>query len=140
MIVGLVFFVLEAQFISPGAQNASGIVSLVLGSLILIDSPVPEMRIHWLTALSVAVPLGLITVFLLRLALESQRAKVVTGAAALLDEVGTVQTDLTPEGQVFVQGEIWKAVSSIPVLRGVRVRVRAVEGLKLRVEPVEQKP
>jgi membrane-bound serine protease (ClpP class) len=98
------------------------------------------MRIHLLTALSVAVPFGLITVFLLRLAIKSQRAKVATGAAALLDEIGTVQTELAPEGQIFVAGEIWKAVSATPVPRGGRVRVRAVQGLKLRVEPVETKP
>lgn len=134
-----VFFILEAKFISHGVLTAGGIISLVLGSLILVNSPVPEMRVHWLTAFSVAIPFGLITVFLLRLAIQSQRAKVVTGAAGLLDEIGTVQTDLSPEGQVFVQGEIWKAVSATPVPRGGHVRVRAVEGLKLRVEPVEYK-
>jgi membrane-bound serine protease (ClpP class) len=140
IICAFVFFILEAKFISHGVLTAGGIVSLVLGSLILVNSPVPEMRVNLLTALSVAIPFGLITVFLLRLAIQSQRAKVVTGAAGLLDEVGTVQSDLAPEGQVFVQGEIWKAVSATPVLRGGHVKVRAVEGLKLRVEPVEYKP
>jgi len=140
IVCAFIFFVLEAKFISHGVLTAGGIVSLVLGSLILVNSPVPEMRVNLLTALSVAIPFGLITVFLLRLAIQSQRAKVVTGAAGLLDEIGTAQSDLAPEGQVFVQGEIWKAVSATPVLRGGHVKVRAVEGLKLRVEPVEYKP
>lgn len=140
IVCAFVFFILEANFTSHGILTAGGIISLVLGSMILVNSPVPEMRVHWATALSVAIPFGLISVFLLRLAIQSQRAKVVTGSAGLLDEIGTVQTDLAPEGQVFVQGEIWKAVSATPVMRGGQVRVRAVEGLKLRVEPVESKP
>ena len=103
--------------------------------MILVDTPIPEMRIKLITALSVALPLGLITVFLLRLAFKAWKSKVATGEAGLLDDVGTAQTDLAPEGKIFIQGEIWKAVSSAPVTRGTRVRVQAIEGLLLRVEP-----
>ena len=108
---------------------------MILGAVILIDTPIPEMRVRLVTALSVALPLGLITVFLVRLAIQAWKNKVVTGEAGLLNEVGTAQTDLSPEGKIFVHGEIWNAISSAPVPRGGRVRVHAVHGLLLRVEP-----
>ena len=135
IILAFAFFLLEAKLMSHGVLAAGGILSMILGALILVDSPIPELRIKLVTALSVALPLGLITVFLLRLAFKAWRSKVVTGDAGLLDDVGTARTDLTPEGKIFIQGEIWSAVCSSPVLRGGRVRVRAIEGLLLRVEP-----
>ncbi len=138
IVLAFAFFILEAKLMSHGILAAGGILSMILGALILINAPVPEMRVRLATALAVSIPLGVITVFLLRLALKAWRAKVVTGAAGLLDEVGTAQTDLSPEGKIFVHGEIWNAVSSVPVSRGKQVRVYAIEGLKLRVKPVEQ--
>ncbi len=135
IILAFAFFLLEAKLMSHGVLAAGGILSMILGALILVDTPIPEMRIKLVTALSVALPLGLITVFLLRLAFKAWKSKVVTGDVGLLDDVGTAQTDLAPEGKIFIQGEIWKAVSSSPLPRGTRVRVRAIEGLLLRVEP-----
>lgn len=140
IILAFVFFVLEAKFMSHGVLAAGGVLSMILGAHILIDSPIPEMRVKLVTALSVALPLGLITVFLLRLAFKAWKSKVMTGEAGLLDEVGTAQTDLAPEGKVFIHGEIWNAVSSAPVARGARVRVRAVDGLLLKVEPDGRAP
>jgi membrane-bound serine protease (ClpP class) len=135
IILAFVFFILEAKFMSHGVLAAGGVLSMILGARILIESPVPEMKVRWITALSVAIPLGLITVFLLRLALKAWKSKVVTGEAGLLNALGTAQTDLAPEGTIFVHGEIWNAVSSAPVARGARVRVRAVDGLVLMVDP-----
>jgi len=133
--------VLEAKVMSHGILAVGGIVALVLGAVILVDSPIPEMRVRLSTALAIAIPLGAITVFLLRLALAARSAKVVTGAAGLLGDVGEAHADFEQSGtgfagQIFVQGEIWRAASTVPVARGVRVRVQAVEGLRLRVEPV----
>ncbi len=135
IVLAFVFFILEAKFMSHGVLAAGGVLSMILGARILIESPVPEMKVRWITALSVAIPLGLITVFLLRLALKAWKSKVVTGEAGLLNALGTAQTDLAPEGKIFVHGEIWNAVSSTPVARGARVRVRAVDGLVLMVDP-----
>jgi membrane-bound serine protease (ClpP class) len=139
ILLAFVLFALEVKFVSHGILAGGGIVSLILGALILVNSPVPEMRVRLMTALSVAIPLGVITVFLLQLALRAQQAKVVTGAAGLIDEVGTAQSDLEPgtPGQVFVAGEIWQAVSAAPAAKGAAVRVRAVQGLRLKVEPVD---
>lgn len=135
IILAFVFFALEAKFMSHGVLAAGGILSMVIGAIILVDTPIPEMKVKLVTALSVAVPLGLITVFLLRLAIQAWNSKVVTGEAGLLDELGTAQTDLAPDGKIYIHGEIWNAVSSTPVPRGARVRVRSIEGLRLQVEP-----
>jgi membrane-bound serine protease (ClpP class) len=135
IILAFAFFILEAKFMTHGVLTAGGIISMILGAMILINAPSPELRIRLTTALSVAVPFGLITVFLLRLAVRAWQSKVVTGEAGLLDLVGTAHTDLSPEGKIFIHGEIWNAVSSKNVARGARVRVMAVEGLLLRVEP-----
>jgi membrane-bound serine protease (ClpP class) len=102
---------------------------------LLVDSPIPEMRVHLATALSVSVPLGIITVFLMNIALKARRNKVVTGPQGLIGETGVAETMLSPQGKVFVHGEIWDAVSSAIVPAGQPVVVRRVEGLQLQVDP-----
>ena len=106
-----------------------------LGALLLVDAPIPEMRVRLVTALAVSVPIGLITVFLVGLVVKARRSKVVTGSQGLIGEIGVAQSALQPEGKVFVHGEYWDAVSTAPVVTGGEVRVLAVEGMKLRVEP-----
>jgi membrane-bound serine protease (ClpP class) len=113
-----------------------GAVSMVLGALMLIDSPLPEMRIHWTTAIGLALPFSAITVFLLSLAVRARRNKVETGAEGMIGQLGSAVTELSPEGKVFVHGEYWDAVSSRPAPAGVRVKVTAIDKLKLRVEPI----
>jgi membrane-bound serine protease (ClpP class) len=108
---------------------------LTLGGLLLVDSPIPEMRVHLLTALSVSIPLGVITAFLMSIALRARRNKVVTGSQGLLGETAVAQTALSPQGKVFVHGELWDAVASVQVPIGQLVVVRGIDGLTLRVVP-----
>jgi membrane-bound serine protease (ClpP class) len=136
IVLAFTLFVLEAKFTSHGVLGAGGAVAMVLGAVMLVDSPLPEMRIHWATAIALAVPFSLITVFLLTLAVRARRNKVQTGAEAMIGETGEAVTELAPEGKVFVHGEYWDAVSSRPVEPGRRVRVTAINRLKLTVEPV----
>jgi membrane-bound serine protease (ClpP class) len=136
-------FALEAKFVTHGVLTTGGIVLLTLGGLLLIDAPIPEMRVHFLTAVAVSAPLGIITAFLMTIAYRARRNKVVTGAQGLIGEVGTAQSVLAPLGKVFVHGEIWNATSSTPVPVGSQVVVRKVDGLQLEVSPVtaaEEKP
>jgi len=72
----------------------------------------------------------------LSLVIRARAAKVATGSAGMLHEIGVARTALSPEGKVFIHGEFWDAVSTVPVEAGARVRVIAVEGLRLKVEPV----
>jgi membrane-bound serine protease (ClpP class) len=136
MVLALVLFVLEAKFATHGVLTAAGALALVLGALMLVESPAPELRIHLSTALAVALPFALVTTFLLTLAVRARMAKVQTGAAGMVDEIGIAYTALAPAGKVFIHGEYWSAVSSAPVEAGARVKVKSVEQLALKVEPV----
>ena len=138
LILSFAFFVLEAKFATHGVLALGGAVAMVLGAVMLINSPLPEMRIHLSTALSVALPFALITVFLLSLVIRARAAKVVTGVEGLIGETGVALGDLTPQGRVFVHGEYWNAVATVPVKNGEPVRVTAVERLNLTVEPVSK--
>jgi membrane-bound serine protease (ClpP class) len=140
LILAIALFVLEAKIVSHGILGAGGAVSMILGALILIDSPLPEMRVRLSTAVGLALPFALITTFLLTLVIRARLSKVITGEAGMLGEVGVAHTALTPAGKVFVHGEYWDAVASAPVEAGARVRVTAIDGLKLKVEPATGPP
>ncbi|HTK95666.1 MAG TPA: nodulation protein NfeD [Terriglobales bacterium] len=136
MIIGaFAMFILEAKFQTHGVLGIGGVLLMVFGALLLIDGPIPEMRIKVATALAVSVPLGLITIFLMGIALKARRAKVATGREGLIGEIGVARTQLSPAGKVFVHGELWDASSHVPVATGEQVVVRRVEGLQLEVEP-----
>ncbi len=129
-------FAAEAKFASHGVLTIGGIVLLTLGGLLLVDSPIPEMRVHLLTALAVSIPLGLITAFLMSIALKARRNKTVSGAQGLVGEIGIAQTALSPRGKIFVHGELWDAISSSDLSAGQSAVVRRVDGLLLQVEPL----
>jgi membrane-bound serine protease (ClpP class) len=129
-------FAAEAKFASHGVLTVGGIVLLTLGGLLLVDSPIPEMQVHLATALAVSVPLGLITTWLMYIALKARRNKVVTGGQGMIGETGVARTALSPQGKVFVRGELWNAVASTPLPIGQLVVVRGVDGLVLQVDPL----
>jgi membrane-bound serine protease (ClpP class) len=130
-----ILFALEAKFAAHGVLAVGGIVTLTLGGLLLVDAPIPEMRVHLLTALAVSIPLGIITVFLMSIALKARANKVVTGVQGLIGEIGLTQSDLSPQGKVFIHGELWDAISSANLPAGQPVVVRQVKGLQLSVDP-----
>jgi membrane-bound serine protease (ClpP class) len=139
LIVGaFVLFALEAKFASHGVLTIGGITLLTLGGLLLVDGPIPEMRVKLVTALAVSVPLGLITAFLMSIALRARRNKVVTGAQGMIGELGFAETALSPLGKVLVHGEIWDGVATGDVPAGQQVVVRGIDGLTLRVEASSQ--
>jgi membrane-bound serine protease (ClpP class) len=130
-----ILFALEAKFAAHGVLAIGGIVTLTLGGLLLVDAPIPEMRVHLLTALAVSIPLGVITVFLMSIALKARANKVVTGVQGLIGEIGLAHSALSPQGKVFIHGELWDAVASTVVPSGQPVIVRQVDGLQLQVDP-----
>ncbi|MFI5118528.1 MAG: nodulation protein NfeD [Terriglobales bacterium] len=134
ILAAFVLFALEAKFATHGVLGLGGIVLLTLGGLLLVDGPIPQMRVQLWTALGVSVPLGIITVFLMTIALRARRSKVVTGLQGMIGAVGEARTDIDPEGKVFVQGELWNAHARSRVGLGEHVVVRKVEGLELEVE------
>jgi membrane-bound serine protease (ClpP class) len=136
-----VLFALDAKFGTHGVLAIGGIATLVIGALLLVDSPIPQMRVKLVTALAVSVPLGAITVFLMSIALRARRNKITTGVEGLIGEVGVAQTVLAPIGKVFVHGETWDAISTSDIPVGGKIVVQKVDGLQLTVDPVsERKP
>jgi membrane-bound serine protease (ClpP class) len=135
LILGVTLFVLEAKFTSHGVLGVGGAVAMALGALLLINGP-PEIRIHLATALAVTIPFALITMFLVSLVIRARSNKAVMSEGGLLNEIGEARTALEPAGKVFVHGEYWDAISTAPVSAGGHVRVVAVDGMKIRVEPV----
>jgi membrane-bound serine protease (ClpP class) len=142
IVAAFVLFALEAKFQTHGVLTTGGILAMILGGLLLVDGPIPELRVRLITALAVSVPFGLITVFLMAIALEARRNKVTTGEEGLIGEIAIAQTLLAPQGKVFVHGELWNASAApnVTIPQGTRLRVRAVKGLELEVEPEEALP
>jgi len=136
MILAFTLFVLEVKFTSHGILGAGGTVAMVLGAVMLVDSQVPELRIHWSTAIALALPFSAITVFLLTIAARARRNKVETGVEGMIGLLGIAMTNLAPEGRVFVHGEYWNAIAVRPAEAGARVKVTAIDGLRVTVEPV----
>jgi membrane-bound serine protease (ClpP class) len=137
-----VLFVLEAKFPTHGVLGVGGVISMVLGALFLIKSPLTGMGVSLWTALAVVIPFGIIVIILMRLVLRSRTWKVSTGREELVGEVGEVREPVgfgDAMGSVFVHGELWRAAvgagEKIPA--GARVRVKEVRGLTLEVEPFE---
>jgi membrane-bound serine protease (ClpP class) len=133
-----VLFALEAKLASHGVLGLGGVVALTLGGLFLVDGPIPEMRVRLSTALGVSLPVGAITVFLMTIALKARAGKRVSGIEGMVGEIGTAQTPLSPNGKVFVHGELWDATASSPIMQGGRVTVKRVDGLRLQVDPVSE--
>jgi membrane-bound serine protease (ClpP class) len=136
LLTAVALFVLEAKFTSHGILGLGGAVAMALGAVLLVNGPIPEMRIHWGTAIGLALPFSIITVMLVSLAVRARRNKVQTGAEAMIGSMGSAVTELSPEGKILVRGEYWNAVAVEPVPAGAHVRVTAIHNLKLTVEPI----
>jgi membrane-bound serine protease (ClpP class) len=135
ILFGLFLLVLEVKVTSYGLLGVGGVMSLLLGSIMLIDSPLPELQIGLRLIVPVTLAIASILVFLVTLAVNAQRTAPVTGASGMLDEIGYAMTaiDAGATGPVRAHGEIWTATADDRIEAGGPVRVTAVEGLRLRV-------
>jgi membrane-bound serine protease (ClpP class) len=136
--VALALFVLEAKVQGFGVLGLGGVVAAVIGSLILIDVPNPEMRLPLGLVLAVVIPFALILIVMVRLALRARQTRVSTGLAGMIGLKGRAETAIEPEGRVFVRGELWRARSQTKIAAGENVRVVGVEGLTLDVDLAER--
>lgn len=132
--VAAVLFVIEVKVQGFGILGVGGIVAAIIGSLILIDAPQPELRLPLSLVLAVVIPVGLIMMLMLRLAFRAHRAKVSTGTSGMVGLRGRAETEIAPEGTVFVRGELWKARSQMRIAPGEPIRVLNLNGLTLEVE------
>jgi membrane-bound serine protease (ClpP class) len=138
ILLALALFVLEAKFASHGVLLLGGMVSMILGAMFLVRSPLTPAGVSFGVALAATLPFAFLTVFLMRLVLKSRKWKTATGKEELLGEEGVV-TIAVPgggEGMIRVHGELWRASSRDEIQVGTKVRVLQVDGLRLEVEPL----
>jgi membrane-bound serine protease (ClpP class) len=138
IVLGLLLLGLEIKVTSYGLLTVGGLVSLVLGAMILIDAPEPELRLSLRFVAPVVLGTAGVGLFLVRLAVKVQRQGPVTGTAGMIGAVGEILTAIEPgrPGQVRLRGEIWRAVSTEAIPEGTRVRVIDLDGLTLTVQQV----
>ncbi len=136
ILLGIGFFVMEVKVASYGLLTVAGLVSFIFGSLMLVRSPFPALRVGLAVVLPTAVAVALVVMFLLGRVLRSHRKPPITGAEGLVGEVGEVSVALEPAGKVFVHGEYWEAYARTPTPAGAKVCVVKVDGKRLEVEPV----
>jgi membrane-bound serine protease (ClpP class) len=142
ILLGIVLLVLEVKVTSYGALAAGGIISLLLGSMMLIDSPLPELQLGLRFIIPVVGSLSAMLLILVGLGVRAQRAPAVTGASGMIGETGRALTSIDPGGvgRVRTHGEIWTATAGEPVAAGQTVHVTAVKGLLLTVVPETRSP
>jgi membrane-bound serine protease (ClpP class) len=137
--LALALFILEAKYTSHGVFIAGGIVSMLLGAMFLIRSPLTAGGVSLGIAVAATLPFAALTVLLMRLVLRSRKWKSTTGREELIGAQGIVVSSMASgaEGMIRIHGELWRAISQEPLPEGKPVRVLKMEGLKLYVEPVE---
>jgi len=139
ILFGVILFIAEIKVISHGLLTVGGIISLVLGSLLLFESPDPALRVSWSVMIPMLTVICLFFAGVIALVLKAQMRKRRTGKEGMVDEEGKTVTDIYETGKVFIKGEYWNASSDKPVEKGRRVRIVKVEGLLIKVEEIEDK-
>ena len=139
ILFAVILFLLEIKIPSFGLLTIGGVISLVMGSVMLFDSPLPFLRLSWQVITFVVLLSVLFFVFVIGMAIKTYRKKPTTGLVGMIGEEGEVFKALNPEGTVKIHGEFWKAVSEVPCKKGQRVKVVGAdkETLKLKVVPIE---
>ncbi len=134
IVLGIIFFVLEIKIMSHGLLSIAGIISLLIGSIMLIDLPSSWLSLSWKSILAAVLATSIFFLGVISYAIKAQLSKVKTGREGLSGEVGTASSDIAPRGKVFVHGELWDAISEEPIASGERVRIKAVDGMTLKVK------
>jgi membrane-bound serine protease (ClpP class) len=135
ILFGVVLFILEIKVVSHGVLSAGGVVSLLFGSMMLMDTSAPELKVSLSVILPVVLGLSAILILLVQLGIASQRRRPTTGTAGMLGTGARAIVPIAPgtSGRVSTHGEIWNATASEPIAAGEEVFVTAVDGLTLTV-------
>lgn len=134
IIFAVILFVAEIKVVSHGMLTVAGIISLVLGSLMLFESPIPALKVSFRVMIPTITFVSLFFIAVISLAVRAQLRRPVTGREAMIGHQGTAATDIHEEGKVLIKGELWNARSEGPIEKGEPVVVTGVEGLNLTVE------
>lgn len=134
IILAIALFIAEAFITSHGILGVGGTVAMLLGSVMLIDSPAPSLQISWAVIIPVVAMSALLFIITVTVAVRVHREKTDTGKEGLMGMQAEVKSELNPEGQVFVHGEYWNARSAEVVRPGEKVTIVGIEGLTLIVK------
>lgn len=138
IVLAIIFFIMEMKIASYGLLSVAGIVSLLLGSLMLFEGDTPDLKLSWHVLLPTIILVSGFFMAVASLVFRAQISKPATGAGGLVGEIGIVKKALRPEGKVFVHGELWNARATEPLDEDVKVRVIKVVNLILEVESVNE--
>ncbi|MFQ5574088.1 MAG: nodulation protein NfeD, partial [Terriglobia bacterium] len=137
VILAFILFIAEAFVVSHGVLGGGGIISLLIGSLVLIDTRAAELRVSLFLILPVVIASVLFSLLIVGAGIRAQRRRVTTGAEGMVGKSGEARTKISRKGQVFVDGELWNASSQQGAIqKGTPVRVVKIDGLKLIVEKI----
>ncbi len=138
ILLSIAMFILDIKIQSYGILSIGGVVAMVIGSIMLIDAPIPELRPSLNFIIPFAVGISLIFIFLVVLAVKAHSRRSVTGSEGLRGKIGTARTALQPEGKVFVHGELWNAEADQEIPEGTKVKVvEVLPNLKIKVTKID---
>jgi membrane-bound serine protease (ClpP class) len=140
IVLAIIFFIMEMKITSYGLLSVAGIISILLGSLMMFKGTGPDLKLSWRVLLPTLILVSGFFVAVAGLVFRAQISKPRTGSKGLVGEIGIVKKALTPEGKVFVHGELWNAKSDKTVEKDTKVRVVNVVNLMLEVEPADESP
>lgn len=134
ILFGVLLFIAEIKVISHGLLTVGGIISLLLGSLMLFDSPDPALRVSFKVLIPSVAVISLFFAAVIALVVKAQMQIQYTGSEGMAGEEGEAMTDVHDDGRVFIKGEHWHAFSDKKIEKGKKIKVVKVEGLKLKIE------
>jgi len=137
IILAIILFILEVKIVSHGILTLGGIISMIIGSIMLFESPAPFFRLSLYVILPAVIVTALFFVITFTLAFKAWKRKPVTGAEGIVGLEGIARTDIKDDGMVYVRGEIWSAFSDELIRAGEKVKVEAVSGLRLKVKKID---
>jgi membrane-bound serine protease (ClpP class) len=134
IIFAVILFIAEIKVVSHGILTMGGVVSLVLGSIMLFESPDPALRVSWSVLVPTVAIVSLFFIAVISIAVRAQMRKVLTGGEGMIGAVGETASEVFGRGKVIIRGEYWDACSKAPIGKGRPVKVVRVNGLKIEVE------
>ncbi|MGC1454087.1 MAG: nodulation protein NfeD [Nitrospirota bacterium] len=137
IILAIALFIAEAFITSHGVLGVGGTIAMLMGSVMLIDSPAPSLQISWAVILPVVGLSALLFIITVTVALRVHREKTDTGKEGLIGKQAQAKSEINLTGLVFIHGENWTARSNEPVHKGEKVTIVGIDGLTLIVRKEE---
>ncbi|MBI5193336.1 MAG: nodulation protein NfeD [Nitrospirae bacterium] len=134
IILGVILFIAEIKIVSYGLLSVAGVIAMVMGSIMLMNTDVPFLKISWMVILPAVLLTAVFFVFAVGMAVKAHKRRPVTGIEGLEGETGEAYTDIDSEGKIFIHGEIWNAKSDEAIMKGEKVKIIRMDGMWLIVK------